>query len=202
MDDPCKVRMDQLIVWSRCLVAEEAVMRESTRTSRNRRPSTMHDYFPVRSLHLVDIENLAACAAPSLALIRAVHDCYIERMALRTFDQVVVASSHLTLLNAALAWPHAQYRVRSGRDGADLELLDVLRHENVAARFAHVVIGSGDGIFTSAVAQLASAGAWVTVVSRQSSLSAGLALAARQIVYLDREQPAANTVAQHAQEAA
>jgi hypothetical protein len=81
-------------------------------------------------------------------------------------DQVEVASSHLTLLNAALGWPDARYRVRSGPDGADLALLDVLWHENVAQRFTHVAIGSGDHLFAEEAAHLAAQGVWVTVVSR------------------------------------
>ena len=106
-------------------------------------------------------------------------------------DQVEVASSHLTLLNAALGWPHARYRVRSGPDGADLALLDVLRHENVALRFTHVAIGSGDHLFAEQAAHLAAHGVWVTVVSRQRSLSPRLALAAREVIFLDTMAEAA-----------
>ena len=106
-------------------------------------------------------------------------------------DQVEVASSHLTLLNAALRWPHAHYRVRSGPDGADLALLDVVRHENVARRFTHVAIGSGDHLFAEAAVHLAAAGVWVTVVSRRRSLSLRLAEAAREVIFLDTEGEAA-----------
>ena len=106
-------------------------------------------------------------------------------------DQVEVASSHLTLLNAALGWPHARYRVRSGPDGADLALLDVLRHENVATRFTHVAIGSGDHLFAEEAAHLAAQGVWVTVVSRRRSLSPRLALAAREVIFLDTMAEAA-----------
>ena len=96
-----------------------------------------------------------------------------------------MASSHLGFLNVALGWPHARYRVRSGPDGADLELLDVLEHEDVAARFSHVVIGSGDWRFSRAAASLAGRGVRVTVVSRRGSLAAVLARAAQDVVYLD-----------------
>jgi hypothetical protein len=106
-------------------------------------------------------------------------------------DQVEVASSHLTLLNAGLGWPHARYRVRSGPNGADLALLDVLQHENVAARFTHVAIASGDHIFTDEVAHLAAQDVWVTVVTRRRSLSRQLALAAREVIYLDTATEAA-----------
>src|SRR5580698_7974648 len=84
--------------------------------------------FPARRLHLVDIENLAGASLPSLSQIRQAQRLYAGCLAFGAMDQVEVASSHLTLLNAALGWPHARYRVRSGPDGADLALLDVLQH--------------------------------------------------------------------------
>jgi diacylglycerol kinase family enzyme len=102
-----------------------------------------------------------------------------------------MAASHLGLVNAARGWPHARYRVRSGKDGADLELIDVLEHENIAARFTHVVIGSGDGIFGQPAASLASRGVRITVVSRRGSLADGLARVARDVIYLDSPLAAA-----------
>ena len=127
--------------------------------------------FPARRLHLVDIENLAGEALPSLSQVRQAQGRYTSCLTFGAMDQVEVASSRLALLNAALGWPHAHYRVRSGPDGADLALLDVVQHENVASRFTHVVIGSGDHLFTEAAAHLAAQGVWVTVVSRRGSLS-------------------------------
>lgn len=154
------------------------------------RPARGRERFPERGLHLIDIENLTGGSKPSFDQIRAVQDIYAGRLRVGALDQVVVASSHLTLLSAALGWPHARYRIRSGRDGADLELLDVLEHEEVAARFACVIIGSGDGAFARAAASLAVAGVRVTVVSRRDSLSARLAIAASEVIYLDAARSA------------
>ena len=67
----------------------------------------------------------------------------------------------------------------------------MLRHENVATRFTHVAIGSGDHLFAEAAARLAAQGVWVTVVSRQRSLSPRLALVAREVVLLDAAAQAA-----------
>ncbi|MCW2935835.1 MAG: hypothetical protein JWM19_6797 [Actinomycetia bacterium] len=141
--------------------------------------------FPARTLHLVDIENLAGTAIPSRLQVMDVQHRYARRMAVGVDDQVIMASNHLALVNAALGWPHARYRVRSGPNGADLELLDVIEYENVATRFTHVVIGSGDGMFGDAARGLSAGGVRVTVVSLQRSLSASLARAARHVVYLD-----------------
>ena len=145
--------------------------------------------FPQRGLHLIDIENLAGAAWPTLEQIRGVQDKYTGRLAFGTVDHFVVASSHKTLLDAALGWPRARYKVRSGPDGADLELLDVLRHENVAGRFTRVVIGSGDGVFADAAAELTDAGIPVIVVSIRDQLSARLKLAASEVIYLDDAPP-------------
>ena len=147
--------------------------------------------FPVRRLHLVDIENLAGDSRPSLGQVRQALGLYTACLMFGAMDQVEVASSHLTLLNAALGWPHARYRVRSGPDGADLELLDVLRYENIAGRFTHVAIGSGDHLFAGEAVRLAARGVWVTVVSRRRSLSPRLALAAREVIFLDAAAEAA-----------
>lgn len=164
------------------------------RIGRPRRPAAVRRSrrcFPARTLHVVDIENLAGAAIPSLGQVSEVQGLYLARLAFGADDQVVMAASHLGLLNAALGWPHARYRVRSGPDGADLELLDVLLHENIAARFTHVVIGSGDGVFGQAAAHLTAGGVWVTVVSRRNSLSPGLARVAKDVVYLDVPRVAA-----------
>jgi hypothetical protein len=141
--------------------------------------------FPDRALHVVDIENLAGAAIPSLDLVTEVQVRYLACLGFGADDQVVLAASHLALLNAGLGWPHARHLVRSGKDGADLELIDVLEHENVATRFRHVVIGSGDGGFSQAAASLAARGIHVTVVSRWGSLAQTLATVAGEVVYLD-----------------
>jgi len=166
-------------------------MPRTIRGDRDPQGSGARRLFPVRRVHLVDIENLAGDSLPSLSQVRQALGLYAGCLAFGVMDQVEVASSHRTLLNAALGWPRAHYRVRSGPDGADLALLDVLRHENVATRFAHVAIGSGDHLFAEAAAHLAAQGVWVTVVSRQRSLSRQLALAAREVVLLDAAAQAA-----------
>lgn len=159
--------------------------------ARVRRTAIARWRFPDRTLHLVDIENLAGTGLPTLVQVSTVQDLYTACLGFGADDQVVMAASHLGLLNVALGWPHARYRVRSGPDGADRELLDVLQHEDVAARFTHVVIGSGDGLFCLPAANLASRGVRVTVASRPDSLSRSLRHVASDIVYLDVPQAAA-----------
>jgi hypothetical protein len=159
---------------------------QSASNVRQLRQKSFRWRFPERALHVVDIENLVGAAVPTLDLVSAVQGRYLASLAFGADDQVVLAASHLGLLNAGLGWPHARYRVRSGKDGADLELIDVLEHENVAARFTHVVIGSGDGLFGHAAASLAARGVRITVVSRWGSLAYDLAKVAGDVIYLDR----------------
>ena len=159
--------------------------------NKNPQPTDARRRFPVRRLHLVDIENLAGDPLPNLSQVRQARGLYTACLAIGAMDQVEVACSHLTLVNAALGWPHAHYRVRSGPDGADLALLDVLRHEDVAGRFTQVAIGSGDYLFAAEAARLAAQGVWVTVVSRRCCLSRRLALAAREVIFLDTAAEAA-----------
>jgi hypothetical protein len=148
--------------------------------------------FPPRRLHLIDIENLVGDRGPSLSQVRHARDLYVGCVAFDAMDQVeVAASSRQTLENAAFGWPCVHYRVRYGPDGADLALLDVMQHENVAGRFTRVVIGSGDHLFADEAARLAARGVHVTVVSWQRSLSPQLARAAHEVTYLDSAAEAA-----------
>lgn len=164
-------------------------MEVTAKVRRLRRPKTARRRFPERTLHVVDIENLAGTAMPTLRQVSQVQGLYIARLGFGADDQVVMAASHRGLLNAALAWPHARYRVRSGPNGADLELMDVLLHEDIPARFTRVVIGSGDGVFVQAAALLADGGVRVTVASRPDSLSHLLRRTASDVVYLDLDMP-------------
>lgn len=79
----------------------------------------------------------------------------------------------------------ARRLVRSGENGADLALLQVLEQESVAERYDRVVLGSGDGIFAYAAAGLQAVGVDVTVVSRSDALSRRLGFAVRDVRSMD-----------------
>ncbi len=141
--------------------------------------------FPPRTLHLIDVENLAGSGLPAEWQVAVVRQAYALRVGISGMDQIVIGCNHKALPSAGYGWPGARYVVRSGPDGADLELLAVITGENIAARFSHIVIGSGDGAFTWAAAALVSAGRKVTVVSRREGLARTLRLAAQNVIYLD-----------------
>ena len=162
---------------ARTVTASTRPARRAARTAR--RP------FPARTLHLVDIENLAGTGLPAEWEVAGVHREYAARVGVGPMDQVVIGCNHKALSAAGHGWPGARYLVRSGPDGADIELLAVVEGENVVGRFTRVVIASGDGGFTRAVAGLAAGGCQVTVVSLRAGLARTLRLAAQHVIYLD-----------------
>lgn len=137
-----------------------------------------------RALHLVDIENLVGSPRPHRAEVAEVHYAYTRRF-VRPGDLLTVACNHGAAPLVAWEWPGARLLLRSGADGADRALLEVIQHEAVHARFASVHIASGDGIFTDAAARLGAYGVVVTVVARPGSLSRTLRMAAGSFQLLD-----------------
>ena len=142
-----------------------------------------------RRLVLVDIENVAGGAVVTESIASWARDMVVESLGVAESEQVVVGTSHVGAFNARAVWPGVRLRVRSGENGADLALLDVMRWERIEQRFDEIVLVSGDGIFADIVARLAAAGAQVTVASWAESLSTRLRLAAARTIYLDGPVP-------------
>lgn len=135
-----------------------------------------------RSLHLIDIENLLGLPRPGLPDVAECRRMYQPLVG--DMDLVVVACNHGAFPAVGWGWPGARHLVRSGANGADEALLDVLRHERVEHRFGAVIVASGDGIFTDAVAHLGGRGIDVTVGSRPEALSRRLRLAAGSVLHV------------------
>lgn len=138
-----------------------------------------------RRLVVVDIENVAGGAVVTQAMADWARTVVESALDVREGEQVVIGTSHIGLFTAKTAWPCARVKARSGEDGADIELLEVLTTEGVEDRFDEVVLVSGDHIFVEAVAALGASGVGVTVASWAQSLSTRLRLAAAHTVYLD-----------------
>ncbi|MGO9956199.1 MAG: NYN domain-containing protein [Solirubrobacteraceae bacterium] len=145
-----------------------------------------------RQLILIDIENLATTPNPTAGEV--VWAIGALRRAVPGFDasQRIVACSHRAAPTVAFAFPRARHLWRSGRDGADRALLDVLENEDLDERFERVTICSGDGIFAPVAAWLGGADVDVTVVSLRGHVAARLRLAARHVTLL---APAISTTA-------
>jgi len=144
---------------------------------------SQHGYFAQsgRSLHLVDIENLVGYRHLNVEAATATAKLYRTAAAHRPGDLTVVAASHHNGFAAKAAFPEATVRWRSGRDGADLALLDAL-HEFNLDRFDRVVIGSGDGIFTDQAEACQHHGLSVSVVARLGSIAERLAAVTNRLM--------------------
>ena len=137
-----------------------------------------------RHLTVIDIENLAATPNPRREAVRTISTALRDAVPGYDDAQRIVACSHHAAPTVAFEFPAARHLWRSGRNGADLAILDVLKTERVGERFDRVTICSGDGIFAESAARLASAGIEVTVVSLPDQLAVRLELAARTVTLL------------------
>lgn len=138
-----------------------------------------------RAIHLLDIENLCGSSLLTPTMVEKVRASYAAAVSIGPRDQIVLASAHISLLAMADGWPNARYQVRSGKDGADICLATIMVDENLADRFEHVIVGSGDGGLSPFVAEMAGRGSRVTVVSRMAAISPRMCLAATGVIYLD-----------------
>jgi len=139
-----------------------------------------------RRLHLVDIENLIGNPHPNTSHIRKCQTRYLDIAHPGEFDLVVVGCSHWYAKLVMFEWTGARFVVRSGPDGADMALLEVW--DDLATshqRFAEVLVGSGDHIFTDLSSRIAAEGIPVTVISRPDSLALSLRVAAGRTFSFD-----------------
>jgi hypothetical protein len=136
-----------------------------------------------RRLVVVDIENVVGGAVLATEQAVSAHLRIREAVNLCGGEQVVIGVSHVGVMATGLGWRGPRLVVRSGADGADLALLDVLTGECIEGRFDEVVLVSGDGIFTEAVASLGVLGVKVTVLARQDGCSRRLRMAAASTVF-------------------
>lgn len=139
-----------------------------------------------RRLVVVDIENVAGGAVLTTEHAVDARRAVFGAAGLNGSEQVVIGTSHIGLISAGLGWRGARLVVRSGTNGADLALLEVLSEERVEERFDQMVLVSGDGIFTERVAALGAAGLDVTVLAPMGHCSKRLRMAARRVLLFDR----------------
>lgn len=137
-----------------------------------------------RSLHLIDVENLMGSPAFESECVAELRARYNAVAIVGPRDLVVVASSHFAAVATWFGWPGARRLARSGVNGADMALIDVIENEGLADRFTRVVVASGDGIFANPCSELQRLGCTITVVARADAVSRRLALAVRDIRYL------------------
>lgn len=141
-----------------------------------------------RRLVVVDIENVVGGAVKTVEAASRAAKVLREALGLTGDEQAVIGTSHYGMLSTGLGWDGPRRIVmRSGSDGADLALLEILTEERVAERFEEVALVSGDGIFAETLAALAKCGVRTTVVARAGHCSARLRLAAFKTVLLSAD---------------
>lgn len=138
-----------------------------------------------RTLHLIDLENLAGGSRAPAADIEIALDGYERLAPFGSDDHRVVACGKGLVFPAKDRWPGALVRRARGIDGADRLLLGAADPVDVASRFDRVIVGSGDRIFTNLVLELDRRDVAVCVVSRPEALSARLRAAAPAVWHLD-----------------
>jgi len=138
-----------------------------------------------RRVHLVDLENLAGSSHVTESHARWLRDVYLGTGMVAHGDHVILGVSHHNQLAAGYGWPDARRVVRSGPNGADLALQEVMATENLAGRFDSCIVATGDGGFAEAIAALAGQGLPSGVIAPRGHCSAVLKLAATGYAELD-----------------
>ena len=127
-----------------------------------------------RTLHLVDIENLAGGGDVCADDVAAAFDAYLECAHWQPGDLVMVAANpHLAEQFAWSTPVDCRVRTATGTDGADLMLLAQAAPEFVTRRAGRFVVGSGDHAFITRALQVRATGVGVLVVARPGSIHNG-----------------------------
>jgi hypothetical protein len=138
-----------------------------------------------RTVHLIDLENVVGCGHVTEWGAQQARSAYLASGVVALGDHVILAVSHHNLLAAGYGWPDARHVVRSGEDGADLALQEVMATENLQTRFGNCIVVTGDGGFAEAVAAMNRTGFPAGVIAPLGRLSAALKLAAAASRELD-----------------
>ena len=144
-----------------------------------------------RTLHLLDLENLAGGSAATSDDVDAAVSAYEAVVPFVPGDHRVVACGKGLVYPVKDRWAGALVKYARGIDGADRLLLTEAEPEYVAAHYDRVVVASGDHVFSGLVAELDRRGVDVCVVSRRSSLARRLSAVAPVVWYLEFDGAAA-----------
>ena len=145
-----------------------------------------------RAILLCDIENLAYDFRKkgfSREDVCLVHDRIMTLIGhLRPYP--VIAASHYFWKPVMTGWNSTFFpMLRSGKDGADLALLDAFKNKSCGDKYETILIASGDGIFSALAAELSSAGKEVIVLFGRGGIAKKLELASKQAIDLNIQTP-------------
>jgi uncharacterized LabA/DUF88 family protein len=137
-----------------------------------------------RSIHLIDIENLCISGDLTVDRVAGVREAYFAQVNPSSDDLFVIAASHHNMEAAAFGWPGGFHGFRSGKDGADIVLAQLMVEDDLSERFETVFLASGDGGLAPFAAALMAKGCQVQAVSRVESASWAMRLASDSMYYL------------------
>ncbi|MEI7593634.1 MAG: NYN domain-containing protein [Actinomycetes bacterium] len=140
--------------------------------------------FVGRSVHLVDVENLAGGPGRIDEWFAPAMREYLAVTEPGAADHLVMAADVNLWRRTAFDVPEFRYLAGFGPDGADRALLEDAPVEWIVSRFDRLVIGSGDHAFTDLARAVKSAGTKVVVVARPDQLARSLRLAADEVMSL------------------
>lgn len=133
---------------------------------------TLSGIRALRSIHLIDIENL--CATPKLSeqIVQATRAEYLNMVRPGFMDQyIVTVSTKRNLLAAKLGWPNSRVLSKEGKDGADLLIAEELMKLSHKDAYRSIYLASGDGGLAAAAEGVLKQGKILNVVSIRPCLS-------------------------------
>ena len=141
-----------------------------------------------------DLENLAGQAAVSANVGIGIAYILQDVLHLEPDDLVVTGGGthNAFAVGEVSKILHGQTLCRGGHNGADLALIDHLDRipsasiTSLSAPINEVIIGSGDGIFTSVVRRLQNQGLLVTCIAYSRALHPSLELACDKVIRLEQ----------------
>lgn len=157
----------------------------------NRTTEPSHLTTTTRRIILIDSENANGQPTQTTEQARWCRRMITARLGITPGDQVILACNGDadSVFNLYLAWGRSpRIVVGYGKNGADKALLEVMT-ENLATRFTHAVLVSGDGIFAAPGAALAGQGLPTHVVAHPAGLSSALRLAATSVTPIAPSNP-------------
>lgn len=133
---------------------------------------TMKSIRSLRSIHLIDIENLCGSSNPTVDQVAEVREEYFNLVQPGKLDLFYITVSSKNNLEAVMfGWPGARLECQEGHDGADILLAKEMLTGNLNESFNRIFLGSGDGGLAPFASRLVNQGCEVSVVSIPRCLS-------------------------------
>lgn len=128
-----------------------------------------------RTYHFIDMENLVGKPHCTEAEVETAFRQYLDCADVRETDPVIVATSHHNQCAIAFGVRSARdariLPARSGKNGADLALIEEINNYIFRPGLDNVSLGSGDGIFAFSMSRLKREGVNTRVVGNEDSVA-------------------------------